>query len=410
MGLFFFRILFKTSSIINYLLNLSTPVMVLISLGLGVMASAILVHLALSSTLLVFTSNTQACTDRKCRIICGDYPPCSDDITLDSSIVLSGIITIEGKLHHSKAPEGKTAHDYLQFLLEDDNEGKEPILEIVTQVGKSEENHAVYFRGGIAEEDSVVTWYPTSDSSQIEYMMHPNASAVGDFWVYPDTDVVLQISDMGSGAKRYYDVFAGKPGEASNFTFNYGSDENWKKFRDRRLGSTRKLKHKDDYGVLSISRITVCSGPRPDLLSESNFEMVNVRLGESYSLSCSAEGGFFLGSIWIDMNGTVIDGNEEVVYFEGASSLLHSTLKIDKLEEQDTGEYTCTIFNKNFRTASSVNKRVRLCIDCDGTTDPSFRFDLFSLLIGVAIGLVGTILFWHLLKCFKKKRDRIKSG
>ena len=369
------------------------------------MASAILVHLALASTLLVLTTNAQTCTDRKCWIICGDYPPCSDDITLDSSIILSGIITIEGKLHHSNAPEKKTGHDYLQFLLEDDNEGKEPILEIVTQVGKSEENHAVYFRGGIAGEDSVVTWYPTSDSSQIEYMIHPNASAVGDFWVYPDTDVILQISDIGSGAKRYYDVFAGKPGEASNFTFNYGSDENWKKFGYRRLGSTRKIKHNDDHGVMSISKITVCSDPRPDLLSDSNFEMINVRLEESYSLSCSAKGGFFLGSIWSDMNGTVIDGNEEVVYFEGASSLIHSTLKVDKLQEQDTGEYTCTIFNKNFRAASSVNKRVRLCIDCDGTTDPSFRLQYVSLLIGVAIGFVCAIILGHLLKYCKKIRD-----
>ena len=288
-------------------------------------------------------------------------------IPLDPHKLLTGIVTIEGKLNPNKAPDRGTASAVLQFIMDRDPNGDEPIMEIETQVGRND--HAVDIRGALKDDGGRTRFYPTSIASEKEYLKHPNASAEGRFWVYQDNDVRLQISDLDLETRGNYLVYAGEPGDpASKFTFNYGSEENWKKFNDRRLSKTRMIRKKDEHGVLSVFKLIVCHDPQPQLQDNTKYEIIKVAVGMTITLSCSASGAPYLTSLWRDGLGGIIDMDtniDEVAMDDGSDYQLESTLKIEILNDSYAGDYSCTIFNQNFGTIYSVEKRVRLRIDCD---------------------------------------------
>ena len=331
-------------------------------------------------TLLWILSVTTPGSCSQCRIILDVSSGLNNfDIELDPGELLNGIVTIEGVLNLKHAPESGVPHkDLLKFIGEDDSNDA-PILEIETQVHRSQQ--CMYVRGTLNDTDSnrIVT-YPKPRDLELESIC---LKIDNKRKISKDGLVNFQLSNIDSEITGY-EVYLGGFAEPVKSWIKFASPENWQKFENRRIDGTRRIVNtcKQDCH-LSYTKISVCSDPQPKLLDKMDVQVVRAELGSNYTLSCSASGAPYLGSEWRDKENSIIPG-DEVFSSDGAEFHIESKLVISDVNTETAGNYTCKIFNRNFGKA--VEKLVSLQYSNITALNSTYRFTEIIPLVWIVKG------------------------
>ena len=278
------------------------------------------------------------------------------NISIDSGKVVTGIFTINGQI--ISHPPSRTQSDYLELITFQDPDGlNNIIIELELQVGREEQQNAMFVRGVKIRSDTsgrpFHMFYPggSRQGGAKGHIIHPDAEGSGDYWIYPGDRIRIQISDLNG--RHEYKLYFGDSENALLFIFNYGSEENWQKFKNLRLNATRKVINKDENLLTSYTSMSVCSDPQPVLCGDSIEVIKPQQLGEPLTLRCSGGGAPYLTSRWEDNNGTSISDFHQVVYNDTADNHIESVHVIESFEVGDIGKFACTLYNINFHV--SVN-------------------------------------------------------
>ena len=262
------------------------------------------------------------------------------DLHLPPDLLLDGIITVEGLLDSSKSPESGSGRvpdkDFLKFLAQGDSIDT-PLLNIETQVRPKQQ--CMFASGTIRDEmSSSIISYPKELRDREEICSI-------DYKISSSNLIKLQISTLGDGGYLMY--LSSLDGD-NEYLIKYGSSENWGKFSSRRLNSTRRIINDCSQECrLTYTRISVCSDATVDLKDEEIVDVFRAEVGENYNLSCIGTGLPYLTSEWKDKDGNVIPGHTED---SERDFKIVSKLAIPSFELNQTGDYTCSIFNKIFQT------------------------------------------------------------
>ena len=165
-----------------------------------------------------------------------------------------------------------------------------------------------------------------------------------DYKISSSNLIKLQISTLRDGG---YLMYLSSLDRDNKYLIKYGSLENWGKFSSRRLSSTRRIINDCNQECrLTYTRISVCSDATVDIKDEEIVDVFRAEVGENYNLSCIGTGSPYLTAEWRDKDGNVIPGHTE----DERDFKIISKLAIPSFELNQTGDYTCSIFNKIFQT------------------------------------------------------------
>ncbi|KAL5246665.1 hypothetical protein ACHWQZ_G018772 [Mnemiopsis leidyi] len=278
------------------------------------------------------------------------------NININPDNVVTGVITVNGMINQNPLALYKTESDFLKLLKFQNSSGySDVIMQLKLQVGRQLQ-HTVDVRGILVETGPEkmpqLVDYPAVNARDIEYVVDPEAERNGNFWIFRDGRIRIQISDMEASRLHAYKLFFGDPGKAVQYQFNYGSEENWQQFKHLRLNATRVVSNEDEKLVALYNNITVCPDATPVMCGSDN-EIVRVgNLGETVTLKCSGFGSPYLVSRWENKNGIELGGFLEEVSYRGADSFIHTSFVIKRFNVDDVGNYFCFIRNYNFNTTA----------------------------------------------------------
>ena len=142
-----------------------------------------------------------------------------------------------------------------------------------------------------------------------------------------------------------YEIYLSGFNSPLSFFFNYGSADNWKKFK--RLDRVTKIVTECHLNChIAYTSISACPETDIELQNEQTVEVLRVEIGQTYTLTCSAGGAPYLTSEWRDSGGDIIPGHSEVISTEGGVFKIEASLVISDLDVADVGKYTCSISNQ----------------------------------------------------------------
>ena len=160
----------------------------------------------------------------------------------------------------------------------------------------------------------------------------------------------FQISDDDP---NHYLIICGDSDRKQKIEYNYDSESIWKDFQDNkaRLRDTVKVRNSDGSAVFKY--ISICQDAVPRLCGEQTPTVIEAKLGESYTLICSAAGAPFLTSSWTK-DGVFTSSSTVTVDTDKPDHKITSTIEITSFSVDEIGRWECTISNKNF--GKSVTK------------------------------------------------------
>ena len=160
----------------------------------------------------------------------------------------------------------------------------------------------------------------------------------------------------------------------ASLSYNYGSEETWKLFQDNdvRLRDVTKIVNPRNSNSTVFKYISICPDATPRLCDDQLSTVKEAKLGEPYTLTCSATGAPFLAASWIK-DGEIKPSSHSYVS-EGPDHTITSNIAIGNFTVDDIGKWTCSIFNKNFGDAVKKTHELRYSWEVNIKQSPSENF------------------------------------
>ena len=206
----------------------------------------------------------------------------------------------------------------------------------------------------------------------------------------------FQISD---GSQNQYSIIMGdasstESGEDDSIgiEYNYESDSKWAEFQNNNIRLRDTVRVKNEGKCVVFKYISVCPDATPRLCEES-FSVAEAQLGETYNLTCTAAGAPFLYTSWIH-DGKNMTNSQETHEVHEATHKITSQIKIQNFTIDDIGNWTCTIYNKNF--GSNVTKTIKYSYSSDITIVQAPLYNYYTPRIGQTTTFEWTVKGWPL--------------
>lgn len=188
----------------------------------------------------------------------------------------------------------------------------------------------------------------------------------------PEPSDYIQITDQNSDN---YVIIIGDTSWKSkvSLSYNYGSEDTWTIFQSNnvRLRDVTKIVNVRN-SVTVFKYISICPDATPRLCDDQLSTVKEAKLGEPYTLTCSATGAPFLAASWIK-DGEIKPSSHSYVS-DGPDHKITSNIDIRSFTVDDIGKWTCSIFNKNFGDAVKKTHDLRYSWEVKIKQSPSENF------------------------------------
>ena len=165
----------------------------------------------------------------------------------------------------------------------------------------------------------------------------------------------FQISDED---QDHYLIIFGDSDQKQTIEYNYGSESIWNDFQDSNVRLRDTYRVRNDGGSAVFKYISICSNAVPMLCGEQTPTVIEAKLGESYTLICSAAGAPFLTSSWTK-DGVFTSSSTVTLDTDEADHRITSTIEISNFSVDHIGKWECTVSNKNFGQSVTKIYKVR---------------------------------------------------
>ena len=214
-------------------------------------------------------------------------------------------------------------------------------------------DHTLYFR---SDDGNYPLMLRFSDSQNMIVQGQYSWSSYGYRYLeIPETSDYFQITDQNPDN---YVIIAGDSNSKKSFDYNYGSEDTWKTFQRNNV-RLRDVTRIDSYSfspedsiVFKYLYISICPDATPRLCDDELSTVKEAKLGEPYTLTCTATGAPFLAASWIK-DGEIKQSSHSYLS-EGPDHRITSNIDIMSFKVDDIGKWTCSVSNKNF--GGSVTK------------------------------------------------------
>ena len=218
---------------------------------------------------------------------------------------------------------------------------------------------------------SLAFWFYPSKTVNVMGFISGNKK-ISEVFRFPEqTGDYFQISDR---SPYYYTIAMGNTNSRSMVSkdCNYRSNKTWEDFQNGKVRLSDTVTITSEGKCVVFKYISVCPDPTPRLCEDS-FSVVEAQLGETYTLTCSASGAPFLYASWIH-DGKHRTNSHETYVVDEPTHRITSQIEINSFTTNDVGNWTCTIFNKNF--GSQVTKTIEYLYSrtIAVTHSPSYEF------------------------------------
>ena len=228
---------------------------------------------------------------------------------------LTGLITVKGGFHGHCAG----GSDYLRFRKS--GEWSQPVV--------------FHFHEG--SQLNMVSVYGEYKDSSGNSVVSDKKTVTG--WKIGQ-EFAFQISDANVATPSgIYNIYINK----NIVELNYGSVDEWDSYSDKRLNTADNIR--SDMFCTHYTSIMICENSQPKKCSLDG-PVKPLILGDSYTLTCKGVGSPILEVTWTNPEESVVSGTETL---NENNDVITSTITIQNYSTSDSGVYTCTVRNQNYK-------------------------------------------------------------
>ena len=225
---------------------------------------------------------------------------------------LTGLITVKGGFH------GERNNDYLRFRKS--GEWNQPVI-FNFHDGKELKKVSVYgecksgsCNSGVSEKETVTDW------------------KIGQ-------EFNFQISDANVATSGFYNIYINE----KNVQLDYGSETAWDSYSSYRLNTADNIR--SDLFCTHYTSIMICENSQPKIC-RLDGPVKPLILGDSYTLTCKGVGSPILEVTWTKPDESAVSVTRTL---NKDNDVVTSTLEIQDYSTSDSGVYTCTVRNQNYK-------------------------------------------------------------